>query len=181
MTKKLSKKQMIALRKVCPHPKKTITRVKFKNNTDHLRETCDVCAFYRFIPKTQDLIDQATPESVAVIEQINRYLDEVRTLSNKLLSMAIPPRPKHAFYDSDEWRALRYRALREYGRVCVLCKTTEGQMHVDHIKPRSLYPSLALSFDNLQVLCRDCNPGKSNKDDTDYRSDQVCVKGDIFL
>jgi 5-methylcytosine-specific restriction endonuclease McrA len=42
-------------------------------------------------------------------------------------------------------------------------------MHVDHIKPRSLFPLLAADPENLQVLCEDCNVGKSNVDTTDWR------------
>ena len=42
-------------------------------------------------------------------------------------------------------------------------------IHVDHIKPRSIYPDLSLEFTNLQLLCADCNLGKSNKYDTDWR------------
>jgi hypothetical protein len=74
-----------------------------------------------------------------------------------------------AFYESREWLALRYTILRKYGRTCMLCRVTEGEMHVDHIKPRSLYPELELDPTNLQVLCRACNLGKSNKDSTDFR------------
>lgn len=32
-----------------------------------------------------------------------------------------------------------------------------------------LFPDLALSMDNLQVLCGDCNHGKGNWDVTDWR------------
>jgi len=46
---------------------------------------------------------------------------------------------------------------------------TSRQIHVDHIKPRSKFPELELVFDNLQVLCDDCNIGKSNVDSTDFR------------
>ena len=42
-------------------------------------------------------------------------------------------------------------------------------LHVDHIKPRSKYPELALDPNNLQVLCKDCNLGKSNLYNTDWR------------
>ena len=44
-----------------------------------------------------------------------------------------------------------------------------AKMHVDHIKPRSKYPRLELDFDNLQVLCEDCNLGKSNRYKVDLR------------
>jgi 5-methylcytosine-specific restriction endonuclease McrA len=72
------------------------------------------------------------------------------------------------FYMSWEWLKLRYEVLKTYGAVCMLCQDT-GHIVVDHIKPRSKYPDLSLEFDNLQVLCRSCNRGKSNDDETDFR------------
>jgi 5-methylcytosine-specific restriction endonuclease McrA len=76
------------------------------------------------------------------------------------------------FYSSREWRRLRYRALRELGNRCCLCgacPNTGAVLHVDHIQPRSKRPDLALELSNLQVLCEDCNLGKSNRDSFDYR------------
>ena len=79
------------------------------------------------------------------------------------------------FYTSKEWRSLRYRVLRKYDGCCMLCGRSKKfhniVLHVDHIRPRSKYPHLALTFENLQILCEDCNLGKSNKDDTDWRPD----------
>ena len=77
-----------------------------------------------------------------------------------------------AFYHSQAWRDLRYRVLDKHGRRCQKCGATsaEDTLHVDHIKPRSKYPELELEFDNLQVLCKACNIGKSNKYDDDYRA-----------
>ena len=43
------------------------------------------------------------------------------------------------------------------------------ELHVDHIKPRSKHPELELDINNLQILCKDCNLGKSNTDSIDYR------------
>lgn len=74
-----------------------------------------------------------------------------------------------AFYDSPAWLDLRYRVLVKYGRRCMLCGETSGQIHVDHVIPRSIDRSKELDFDNLQVLCRACNLGKSNRDRTDFR------------
>jgi hypothetical protein len=73
------------------------------------------------------------------------------------------------FYDSREWKELRYKAIKQHGRTCMACRTTDGVMHVDHIKPRSKFPDLELELSNLQILCADCNIGKSNKDSTDWR------------
>lgn len=74
------------------------------------------------------------------------------------------------FYNTREWRELRYKALVMHGKVCMACGAKEGIFHVDHIKPRSKHPELELILDNLQVLCESCNLGKSNKDETDWRT-----------
>jgi 5-methylcytosine-specific restriction endonuclease McrA len=76
------------------------------------------------------------------------------------------------FYDTDEWRRVRYTALKKNNGCCQCCgrrPTHNNPLHVDHIKPRSLFPVLALAPANLQVLCADCNKGKSNIDQTDWR------------
>lgn len=80
--------------------------------------------------------------------------------------------PTQNFYRTREWAELRYKALKELGTVCMLCGAspkTGAQIHVDHILPRSIFPEKALKMDNLQILCRECNMGKSNKDCTDWR------------
>lgn len=77
------------------------------------------------------------------------------------------------FYNSKQWKELRYTALSLSEGKCNLCGATahDGvQIHVDHIKPRSKHPELELDLDNLQVLCGDCNYGKSNYDDMDFRN-----------
>jgi 5-methylcytosine-specific restriction endonuclease McrA len=76
---------------------------------------------------------------------------------------------KTSFYHSDSWRFLRYQAIKKYGRVCACCGETEGKIHVDNIKPRSLFPHLELNLSNLQILCESCNLGKGNTDSIDWR------------
>lgn len=81
-------------------------------------------------------------------------------------------RKPHPFYDSDRWRALRWDVLKRDGAVCVVCggsRKTGKVLHVDHIQPRSLRPDLEWDPANLQVLCQECNLGKSNRDSTDFR------------
>lgn len=76
------------------------------------------------------------------------------------------------FYQSPEWRKLRYEVLREQGGRCQLCGRSSKDgvvLHVDHIIPLSKDWSKRLDKNNLQVLCEDCNLGKSNTDSIDWR------------
>lgn len=88
---------------------------------------------------------------------------------------------KAEFYKSWEWRTLRMEVLKEQGRICQCCgaapsdKNQNGgrvRIQVDHIKPLSRYWHLRLDKSNLQVLCGECNQGKGNWDETDYRCDE---------
>lgn len=77
-----------------------------------------------------------------------------------------------AFLSTFEWRKVRMEALKKYGPKCMCCGATPATgavMNVDHIKPRKKWPSLALDVNNLQILCHDCNHGKGNWDQTDWR------------
>jgi 5-methylcytosine-specific restriction endonuclease McrA len=63
-------------------------------------------------------------------------------------------------YDSPAWKAIRRAALiRDHWR-CVACNrslSAKGQSRVDHIKPLSTHPHLALSLANLRSLCPRCD------------------------
>ena len=89
-----------------------------------------------------------------------------------------PKKPKNnpiasdQFLSTYEWRKVRMEALKKYGPKCMCCGATPATgavMNVDHIKPRKLWPSLALNIENLQILCNECNHGKGNWDMTDWR------------
>ena len=77
-----------------------------------------------------------------------------------------------SFLSTYAWRKVRMEALKKYGPKCMCCGATPADgavMNVDHIKPRKLWPSLALDVSNLQILCHECNHGKGNWDQTDWR------------
>lgn len=77
------------------------------------------------------------------------------------------------FYLSLQWRMLRRSILMAYGKVCMNCGN-KSNIHVDHIKPKSKFPELAMDPMNLQVLCKICNESKSDLHFTDYRTlDQI--------
>ena len=97
----------------------------------------------------------------------------------KILTKSEPEK----FYVSKEWRRLRYRVIKKYDACCMACGRSKKEhgvvIHVDHIKPKSTHPNLALEFENLQLLCEDCNIGKSNKCQVDWRPDEVDAEREI--
>lgn len=78
---------------------------------------------------------------------------------------------RQAFYSSRSWLTLRVIVLKKRGNRCECCGASppDVRIHVDHIKPRALFPTLALDETNLQVLCDACNRGKGAWDETDWR------------
>lgn len=84
---------------------------------------------------------------------------------------------KRDFYNSREWRELRFEILLRDKRTCLCCGARGGEngvvLHVDHIKPLSKFWELRANKDNLQTLCEECNLGKSNKWDTDFRDETI--------
>lgn len=61
------------------------------------------------------------------------------------------------------------------GHCCAACgrqfslRRRKPLLHVDHIRPRKLYPHLIYVRSNLQVLCRPCNSHKSAYDGDDWK------------
>ena len=75
------------------------------------------------------------------------------------------------FLSSPEWNMLRKQVIKQKGRVCAECGQRirkNNDITVDHIKPRSRYPELALKLGNLRVLCRSCNSRKGDRDFEEY-------------
>jgi len=75
------------------------------------------------------------------------------------------------FYSSPEWDMLRKQVIKQKGKVCAECGrriTQNSDITVDHIKPRSRYPELALKLENLRVLCRPCNSKKGSREFEEY-------------
>ena len=127
------------------------------------------------VQQCQTLEDFRQWENV-VGELIYRTLDKPQPIAKP---RPLPVRDIHqrqssdGFYRSKPWRSLRYQALKKYGGACCVCGRTAAKhgivIHVDHIKPRSKYPHLALRLDNLQTMCDECNLAKSNTDEIRWR------------
>lgn len=82
------------------------------------------------------------------------------------------------FYDSWDWKRLRYDFIKEKNRKCQCCGAAPSdgiRIVVDHIKPIRRFWHLRLDSNNLQMMCDDCNMGKGSRDTTDWRDDNVVM------
>jgi 5-methylcytosine-specific restriction endonuclease McrA len=127
--------------------------------------------------------DRKPPRRGRAAREYQKFL--ARQQPSKVWRNPLPPLPPPTEYliegvdvRSDEflrtfaWRRLRYKALRMTRGHCECCgasPATGARLNVDHIQPRKRRPDLALDLYNLQVLCHDCNAGKGNWDETDWR------------
>jgi len=78
-----------------------------------------------------------------------------------------------SFYNSWQWKRLRYAFLKDKERKCQCCGAspeTGAKIVVDHIKPIRHFWSLRLDPKNLQIACDDCNRGKGSHDTSDFRT-----------
>jgi hypothetical protein len=89
------------------------------------------------------------------------------------------PQQRDDFYRTWDWRTLRMKVLKRFGRRCMCCGSTPDdtavsgakiRLVVDHIKPLANFWQLRLVPSNLQILCDECNMGKGAWDETDHRS-----------
>lgn len=79
----------------------------------------------------------------------------------------INPHQKQKFYQSEEWKTLKEFTKDIFINECFKCGSTEN-IQVDHIKPISISPWLALNPKNIQILCKKCNDEKSNMNSNRY-------------
>jgi 5-methylcytosine-specific restriction endonuclease McrA len=121
---------------------------------------------------------QNAGEFKAEVEHLKRQKERKKSRerrSEDFLKEVAAPKPSPSsdeFLKSYEWRRVRMAVLKRDGAICACCGATRADgvsMHVDHIKPRRIFPALALDANNLQVLCEVCNHGKGNWDMTDWR------------
>jgi len=78
--------------------------------------------------------------------------------------------PRNFNYFSKMFRRMRHEIFVRDGEYCKICGREPidlceygKYLSIDHIKPVSKFPELALEPSNLQVLCIECNKEKSNK------------------
>ncbi|MGH7951322.1 MAG: homing endonuclease associated repeat-containing protein [Limisphaerales bacterium] len=97
----------------------------------------------------------------AFIERVNQDVSEEPAIKSKpvIKSLVVPPVKRTS---RDIRIGLRYKVLMRDGCKCVLCGRSQQahnvDIHFDHIKPWSKGGETV--FENLRVLCSDCNLGK---------------------
>lgn len=142
----------------------------------------DVCSveWSKIVGKVQRMSDKKKKRLSKAKDKKDRKRKAGNNGRNAASKQKVIRSESYEFYKSEIWRLLRVRVLEKYDCKCMMCgrspKNHGVVIHVDHIKPRSKFPELSLEYDNLQLLCEDCNLGKSNKYQTDWRPKALTLK-----
>ncbi len=143
-----------------------------------LKDSQELASHGRQILGCIGIVDLGSVESI-VITPKKKSKDKKVPISSKPKQQKTPARTEidrkiRAFYKSYEWRQLRYMMLTVFGPKCRCCgKTPDAKIviNMDHIQPIRRFWDLRLDPNNIQVMCNECNHGKSNWDSTDWRTD----------
>ena len=83
-------------------------------------------------------------------------------------------------YNKNDWKLTNKERMDLLESLCDMysgcCAYCEGSLnitssaHIDHFRPRNLFPQLTYEYDNLNYSCEKCNRNKSNLWDEDYFS-----------
>lgn len=156
--------------------KKEIPQLKILNNTNYqLKKVFETYMLYNQTSSTTQkefLINQFLTYREKKAAKLQAKKDKNKAPISELDYHS----KKNEFLNSEQWRSIRYKILQQQGGRCQLCgrSSKDGiKIHVDHIIPLSVDWSKRLDKENLQVLCEDCNLGKSNKEASDWRIDPI--------
>ena len=78
------------------------------------------------------------------------------------------PQRREDVAEQGNYREYRGDLERDFNRRCGYCDDSSESVdpitfHIDHFAPKSKFPELETSYDNLVYSCRFCNVSKSNK------------------
>ena len=84
------------------------------------------------------------------------------------------------FYNTQAWQDCRDAYKKSVGGICERCykrgQIVPGEIvhHKKHLTPTNVYDaSIALSWDNLELLCRDCHGNEHRKNKKRYKVDEL--------
>ncbi len=99
--------------------------------------------------------------------QLEGKLSELKSIAKEIHTKYEPRQEFQRWRDSQEgqtWKCKRYRKQKQRCAICQQPIQLKGS-HIDHIKPISTYPNLALNTQNMQITCPDCNLSKNKRCD----------------
>jgi 5-methylcytosine-specific restriction endonuclease McrA len=102
----------------------------------------------------------------AIFSELALASENVKIICQKCLSDAWPGSSLggfKSFYERPEWKRTRQRVISNHCVTCSHCNRVPdnpSEVHIDHIRPRYVFPEMAFTLGNLQPLCADCNLGK---------------------
>jgi 5-methylcytosine-specific restriction endonuclease McrA len=100
-----------------------------------------------------------------VKNQVDATLAELKQMADSINKKYEPRTQFEKWRDSIDGQYWKQKQYLHQKRCCAICNKPiplEGS-HIDHIKPISLHPELAVDIENLQIACPPCNISKGNK------------------
>jgi len=71
------------------------------------------------------------------------------------------------------------KLLAQYGRACSYCRRPVGHYgyswHIEHVLPKSIYPSLTFKLSNFTIGCVDCNRWKGARVDKNVKNKKLLI------
>ena len=98
-------------------------------------------------------------------KRVDNALAELKRIAVKIEAKYEPYVEFTRWRDSKEGRLWKQQKYKVQNGCCAICQHSiplKGS-HIDHIKPLSVYPHLALDTRNMQIACPDCNASKGDK------------------
>lgn len=99
-------------------------------------------------------------------KQTDSVLAEMRFRAEEIHEYYLPANRFKRWRDSQEGKLWKKQKWQKQNCCCSICKQEIPLLgsHIDHIKPISRYPELAVDTRNLQIACPTCNTSKGNRE-----------------
>ena len=106
----------------------------------------------------------------AISQELVRF--DLQKMQNPEISGVMYQQGELAGYEVREY------LLTKFERRCAYCGTTDTQLEIEHVIPRSIGGSDRVS--NLAIACHSCNQAKGNQDIRDFLSDKPDILSSVL-
>ena len=110
--------------------------------------------------------EQIVRELLLVSKRVDQSLHQLQERAAQIQQKYAPREEFDRWKQTLGGRRWKQQQYERQQRCCMNCQqpiSLKGS-HIDHVKPLSRYPSLAIAPDNLQILCAECNTSKGNRE-----------------